>query len=56
MERSRECYNGEGGGFPQVQAAVNLMSPKLHVDHLSIKSVQTIHLLTCCLVCADSGE
>jgi hypothetical protein len=27
MERRKEYYKGEGGGFPQVQAAVSLVSP-----------------------------
>jgi len=30
-ERHREYYMGEGGGFPQVQAVVSLVSPKLTV-------------------------
>jgi hypothetical protein len=29
--RPREYYKGEGGGFPQVQAVLNLVSPCLHV-------------------------
>ncbi len=28
---------GEGGGFPQVRAVVNLVSPELHVDCHSTK-------------------
>jgi hypothetical protein len=31
MERCREYYMGEGGGFPRVRAVVSLMSPKLLV-------------------------
>jgi hypothetical protein len=27
VERCRVYYKGEGGGFPQVQAMVNLVSP-----------------------------
>jgi hypothetical protein len=27
MERRRVYYKGEGGGFPQVQAVVNLVNP-----------------------------
>ncbi len=29
MERRREYYVGEGGGFPQVRAVVSFMSPEL---------------------------
>ncbi len=28
MERRKEYYMGEGGGFPQVRAVVNFVSPK----------------------------
>jgi hypothetical protein len=31
MERCKEYYMGEGGGFPQIRAMVSLMSPKLPV-------------------------
>jgi hypothetical protein len=31
MERRREYYMGEGGGFPRVQAMVNLVSLELPV-------------------------
>jgi hypothetical protein len=30
---------GEGGGFPQVQAVVSFVSPKLHVPSPSTKGV-----------------
>jgi hypothetical protein len=43
MERHRVYYKGEGGGFPQVRAMVNLMSPSLSMAHLSTKSVQIVH-------------
>jgi hypothetical protein len=43
MESYREYYKGEGGGFPLVQAAVNLMNPRLLVVRLSTKNVQTMH-------------
>jgi hypothetical protein len=36
-------YKGEGSGFPQVQAVVNLVSSKLPVAHLSTKGVSTMH-------------
>ncbi len=38
VERCREYYMGEGGGFPQVQAVVSLMSPELLVACPSTKS------------------
>ncbi len=43
MERHRIYYKGEGGGFSQVQALVNLMSPNLPVAHPNTKSVQIMH-------------
>jgi hypothetical protein len=43
VERRREYYKGEGDGFPQVQAVVNLVNPRLHVARLSTKSAQTMH-------------
>jgi len=36
-ERCKEYYVGEGGGFPQVQAVVNLVSPELPVAYPSTK-------------------
>jgi hypothetical protein len=39
----RVYYKGEGGGFPQVQAVVNLVSPSLPVARPSTKSAQTMH-------------
>jgi hypothetical protein len=41
VARYRVYYKGEGGGFPQVWAVVNLVSPTLPVVSLSIKSVST---------------
>jgi hypothetical protein len=35
---------GEGGGFPQVQAAMSLMSPRLPVACPSTKGVPKIEL------------
>ncbi len=35
--RHKEYYMGEGGGFPWVQAVVNLVSPKLPVACPNIK-------------------
>ncbi len=43
VEGCKEYYNGEGGGFPQVRAMVNLVSSTLHVVHLNTKSAQTMH-------------
>ncbi len=36
-------YKGEGGGFPQVRAMVNLVNPSLLVVHPSTKSASTMH-------------
>jgi hypothetical protein len=43
LARHREYYKGEGGGFPQVQAMVNLMNPCLPVVHLCTKNALTLH-------------
>jgi hypothetical protein len=43
VERHRIYYKGEGGGFPQVRAVVNLVSPNLPVPCLSTKNAQTMH-------------
>jgi hypothetical protein len=40
MERHKEYYKGEGGGFPQVWAVLSLISLSLPVACPSIKSVQ----------------
>jgi hypothetical protein len=37
MERRKEYYMGEGGGFPQVWAVMNLVSPKSPVACPSTK-------------------
>jgi hypothetical protein len=39
MERCREYYMGEGGGFPRVLAMMNLVSPELFVVCPNIKGV-----------------
>jgi hypothetical protein len=36
-------YKGEDGGFPQVRAVMNIMSPSLLMVHPSTKSVSTMH-------------
>jgi hypothetical protein len=38
VERHREYYKGEGGGFPQVRAMVSLVNPSLLVVRPSTKS------------------
>jgi hypothetical protein len=43
VESCREYYKEEGGGFPQVRAVVNLVSPRLLVVRPSTKSAQTMH-------------
>jgi hypothetical protein len=43
VERRKDCYKGEGGGFPQVQAVVNLVSSRLLVACPNIENVQTMH-------------
>jgi hypothetical protein len=37
VAKHRVYYKGEGGGFPQVRAVVNLVSPWLLVVHPCIK-------------------
>jgi hypothetical protein len=41
---------GEGGGFPRVQAVVNLVSPKSHVACLSTKGAPESELTNWWLV------
>jgi hypothetical protein len=43
VEKHRVYYKGEGNGFPQVRAVVNLVSPSLLVAHPSTKNAQTMH-------------
>jgi hypothetical protein len=43
VERHRVYYKGEGGGFPQVRAVVNLVSPNLPVARPNTKSAPTMH-------------
>ncbi len=43
VERHIIYYKGEGGGFPQVQAVVSLVSPSLPVVHPSTKSALIMH-------------
>jgi hypothetical protein len=40
MERCRVYYKGEGGGCPQVQATVSLVSPSLLVARFNTKVLQ----------------
>jgi hypothetical protein len=43
VKRYKVYYKGEGGGFPQVQVVVSLVSLSLPVVRLSTKSVPTMH-------------
>jgi len=43
VERHRVYYKGEGGGFPQVRAVVNLVSPSLPMARSNTKSALTMH-------------
>jgi hypothetical protein len=43
MERRKIYYKGEGGGFPQVRAVVNLMTPRLPMARPSTKSATIMH-------------
>jgi hypothetical protein len=47
MERHRVYYKGEGGGIPQAQAVVSLVSPSLPMVRLAPKVFQlcTNHLV-----------
>jgi hypothetical protein len=56
MARHKKYYKGEGGGFPQVGAMVNLVSPCLPVVRPCTKSAPTTCCPTCCLVCASLCE
>jgi hypothetical protein len=43
MARHKIYYKGEGGGFPQVQAVVSLVSPSLPVARPNTKNVTIMH-------------
>jgi len=43
VERHKVYYKGKGGGFPQVQAVVNLVSPNLPVARPRTKNAPTMH-------------
>ncbi len=43
MAKHRVYYKGEGGGFPQVQVVVSLMSLCLPMACPQTKSVATMH-------------
>jgi hypothetical protein len=43
IEKHRQYYKGEGGGFPQVRAMVSLVSPRLPMVRPKTKSAQTMH-------------
>ncbi len=42
-ERRIEYYMGEGGGFPQVRAVVNLVNPRLPVVRPSTKGAPIVY-------------
>jgi len=43
MAKHKKYYKGEGGGFPQVQAVVNLVSSCLPVVRQCTKSALIMH-------------
>jgi hypothetical protein len=43
MAKHKVYYKGEGGGFSQVRAVVNLVNPKLLAVHPNIKNVPIMH-------------
>ncbi len=43
MAKHRVYYKGEGGGFPQIQAVMSLVSLSLPVAHPSTKSAPIMH-------------
>jgi hypothetical protein len=50
VAKHKVYYKGEGDGFPQVWAMVNLVSSNLPMVHLSTKNVLAMHEPTCYLV------
>jgi hypothetical protein len=43
VERRKEYYKGEGGGFPQVRVVMSLVNLRLPVVRANTKSFQTMH-------------
>ncbi len=43
MDKHRTYYKGEGGGLPQVQVVVSLVSSNLPMARPSTKSIPTMH-------------
>jgi hypothetical protein len=43
MANRKKYYKGEGGGFPQIQAMVSLISPCMDMIHPCNKSAPTVH-------------
>ncbi len=43
LERHIIHYKGEGGGFPQVRAVVNLVSPSSPMARYNTKSAPAMH-------------
>jgi len=56
MAEHKEYYKGEGGGFPQVQALVSIVSLCVPMARLCTKNAPTMHQPTCCLVCVGPCE
>ncbi len=55
VEKHIVYYKGEGG-FPQIRAVVNFVSPNLSMVRCNTKSAQIMHKPTCCLICIDMCE
>jgi hypothetical protein len=55
MERHREYYMEEGGGFPRVWAVMNLVSPELPVARPSTKGAPKSDLINLLIDC-DAGS
>jgi hypothetical protein len=56
VARHRVYYKGEGGGFPQVQAVVNLSRMSSPVARPNTKNATTMHLPTYVWLCASLCE
>jgi len=56
VERHKVYYKGEGGGFPQVRAVVNLVSSSLPMLCPSTKSAPTMHYQLVVWFCAGLCE
>ncbi len=43
VERCKEYYMGEGGGFPRIQAVVSLVNPKSFMAYSSTKVLLNVN-------------